>query len=504
MAASDRNLTAALGLILGTVLAGCNQKPVPTPAAPPALPVKTVVVKAVVVSATPDAVLGQLTALGGKYRLDDHGRVWALSFHRCRLNDGDLEILRSLPDIQTMTLRGVSVVGGKLSVAGLKPIESLRELRRLDLSANTTFRGRLEFLAELPNLEFLDLQGTYFGDEAMQDVAKTRRLTTIQLGMMQLTERGLTDLCRSSAEQVEYWIRRDQDVSQLGGLKNLRWWFVGFGDVPVDRLSAFAGCDQLEEITIRCHGLECPVESIDALRSLKSLQKLEISGPADSEWPILAALESLPDLQALRLIGIGDRGLRQLPALASLETLDLSSSSAVSEDGLQALEKLPELRHLALRPDTTTPAGLELVSRRTRLETLVFRPNLIGKFLRVIGSSSPQTVPGFVAGDLRPVLQRTALTTLKVDGLGFGDELMTEVIAAPNLRHLTVAGLPITDSGFNQLRQLKHLRLLGIEGTGVSYGAAQALHENYHPQCRITDNWCCGCMEFRPRPSDKH
>ena len=492
MTGSDRQWALTLGLFLAALQTGCNQRPAPTL---PALPEKPFVL------ATPDEVLLRLTALVGKYQLDDEGRVWALSFHRSPLNDGDLEILRSLPDIQTMTLRGVSVAGGKLTVAGLKPIESLRKLRRMDLSSNV-FRGRLEAIAQLPNLEFLDLQGTRFGDEAMPDVAKIRSLKTIRLGHLDgLTERGLKVLCSSSAEDIDYWFNDKDDVGQLGGLKKLRRWFIGFGNVPVERLSEFAGCDQLEEMTIRCDGPDCPVESIAALRSLKSLQTLQISGRADSDWPILTALESLPDLKALRLIGIGDQALRQVPPLKRLETVDLSLSAVVSEKGLVVLETMPELRHLALLPVTTTAAGLEVVSRCARLESLVFTHNAVGNFLHHISPLSQKGVSGFVAADLRPVLQRTPLTTLQVGGLGFGDELMMEITAATNLRRLGISGQPITDIGLNQLRQLKHLRLLEIDGTAVTYEAAHNLHENYHPQCRITDNWCCGCMAFDPRES---
>lgn len=491
MAESDRCLMFVLSLFAGSALSGCYQKPATAPAAVTAHPV---------VAATPDSVLTQLTALGGSYQLDGNGRVWALSFHQCPLNDGDLEILRSLPDIQTMTLRGVTNAGGKLTVAGLKPLESVRELRRLDLSSNS-FHGGLDALTELQHLEFLDLKGTEFGDDAMLQIAKIRSLKEIQLGHLEITEQGLQALCHSSAERVEYWLKGKEDVGTLGGLKKLRRWFIGFGNVPVERLSEFAGVDQLEEITIECDGAECPLASVDALRSMKSLQKLQISGMENSDWPILAALESLPDLKALRLIGVGDQALRRLPILKRLETFDLALSGPISEKGLTALQAMPELRHLALSPKTTSAAILELVSRNVQLETLVFTHNVIGKFLQQVYPIQQESVPGFAAADLRPVLQQTSLTMLQVGGLGFGDELLTEIAAATKLRHLNIADQPITDDGFKQLRRLKHLRWLGIDGTAVTYEAAYDLHKNYNPKCGITDNWCCGCMAFTPLES---
>ena len=447
---------------------------------------------------TPPEVLEGLRDLGGQYRLDQHGRVWALNFHRCPLENGDLEIVRSLPHVRTMTLRGVSVVGGTLTTEGLTPIESLRQLQRLDLSMNHRLAGSLASIASLPNLEFLDLLGTNFGDEAMPAVARLPRLKTLRLGHLELTDRGLKALSGSSIERFDYWLRGDQSVALLGGMKKLRTWFIGYGNIPVGRLPEFAGADQLEQITLTCHGDKCPPESIDALRSLRSLRKLQISGPADSDWPILAALDGLSKLKALRLVGIGDQALRQLPAIECLDTLDLNLSSSGSGQGLQRLAGFPRLRHLALNPKTTTADGLMSVSGCSRLETLVFQPNRVGEFLHVISRSRQQSSASFVAADLRPVLRQTTMRRLRVDELGFGDELMNEASAAEGLRELGVNGLPITDAGLEPLRRLKHLQLLDIAGTEVSFDAAQSLHQTYLPRCKITDNWCCGCMTIEP------
>ena len=489
MCPAYRHTGAARILLVSVVLTGCDQRPVREAATS---------VFEEVGAATPHDVLNRLRDLGGTYRLDAQGRVWALSFHRCPLNDGDLEILRSLPDVRTLTLRGVSVVGGRLSVKGIQPLASLQNLRRLDLSMNQ-FAGRLDPIASLPQLEFLDLRGSGLEDEAIQSVARMPRLHILHLGHSPLTERGLKALSGSPLTQFDYWLRGDQDVALLGGLKKLQIWFIGYGNVPVSRLGEFAGCDQLQEITLTCDRVECPVQSISALRSMRSLKRLQISGPADAQWSVLKALDGLTGLTALRLVGIGDRALRQLPTVESLQTLDLALSSVGSREGLQRLGEFPELRHLALPPETTTADGLASVAGCSQLQTLVFAPNLIGGFLQTISPESKGSAAAFVAADLRPVIRRTALTTLRVDTLGFGDELMREFSAAKNLQYLGLSGLRITDAGLTHLQHLQHLQLLDITGTLVTLDAAQSLHRDYLPQCRITDNWCCGCMAIEPQ-----
>jgi hypothetical protein len=71
--------------------------------------------------------------------------------------------------------------------------------------------------------------------------------------------------------------------------------------------------------------------------------------------------------------------------------------------------------------------------------------------------------------------------------------------AAENLQTLGVSGVRITDAGLTHLRHLRHLQVLDIAGTLITLEAAEELHRDYLPQCRITDNWCCGCLAIEPQ-----
>jgi Leucine-rich repeat (LRR) protein len=514
--------TAAIAL-LGLSLIGCGKQPaVPAP----------VVLLDEAVPGTADEVLERIEALGGKYTLDQQGRVWALDFKRCPLNDGDLEIVRSMPAIRTMTLRGIATVHGKLSSKGLKPLESLKELRRLDLSVNR-FNGALEGITALPHLEYLDLEGTYFGDEAVAAIqslprleslevnqakfsgkaiaalAQIRTLKTLKVGFLSATGRltpvELKAVCSSSIEELEYYFdSQKDDLAVLGGLKHLRKWFSGFESIPVNRLAAFAGVDRLESIRAKFDGSDCPPEAAAALRSMKGLARVSIHGKGVCPLPILAALESLPRLEELELSGVDDAALSHLPALQALKKLDLSSSPAGSGAGLRPLPAMPALRELVLRADAVTPAGLEAVSRCPRLERLSF--SLFATTEKAGHQYGLQTyrivqhhVVGFKAHDLAPVFHHTPLKSLGLSDLGFGDDALAEVVAAQHLEELAISDSPVTDAGFVKLRSLEHLKAVEVSHTKVSYQAAEALYQARGEECAISDNWCCGCMAFTPR-----
>lgn len=492
----------AFALILLVLIGGCERVQDVPASAPPQPVAGDRVAAPAVLEPTPPEVLDKIRSLGGTYQLNAQQRVAVLSFHRCKLNDGDLEILRSTPDVWTLNLRGGSVVGGELTAAGLQPLRSLANLRRLDLSYNSRFSGRLDVVRELSNIEFLDLRSTQFGDEAMESVARLPRLQTLLVGMGQISETGVRALRGSPLEEFNYRRGNREDVGVLGGLKNLRTWHIGFGFVTVDRLVAFDGMDQLQNLWITGHGVDCPDDSVRALRTMKSLATLQISSPADGDCRILAALDSLPNLKMLRLTSIGDRGLERLPHLPSLEYLDLTLNTQVSAEGLRVLRRLPSLRHLALRPSQTTAEGLAIVAECTQLETLVFHPNRIRHTKGHLPHSArgdAEPPPAFVAADLRPILQQTAIRRLDVDGLGFGDEVLAVTALGQHLETLNVSGLPITDEGLVHLRHLKNLKLLDVAGTEVTFAAAESLQSEHLPHCHITDNWCCGCLALRPR-----
>ena len=484
----------ALLVLMSLGMTGCSRTPVVQEAFQPVVPDPPASIPVAVRPATPRDVLQKIQALGGTYRLDTHGRVTILSLGRCPLKNGDLEIVRSVPDVVSLNLRGMNDKGGTITVEGLQPLAALHNLRRLDLSYNHLFSGRLEIVEKLSRLEFLDLVMTKLGDEAVESVAKLRHLRTLRIDE-RMTERGLVMLRGSSLETLDYWFASNEDVGLLGGLKKLKSWRTGYDEVPVSRLKEFVGVDHLEGIPITVFQSEGSAESIAALRSMKGLQVVEISGRAESDWSILAALDSLPNLKSLRLLGIGDEGLKQLPRIPSVETLDLSLGTAYTETGLKALARLPGLRSLSLRPDITTREHLLQVAECSQLEALAFYP--IQDFVRSIsGDFEPQV--SFKPADLRPVLQRTALQRLSLDGMGFGDELMGEVSVGQHLEVLTAGRSPITDAGLERLQELKHLKYLDLTGTQITYEAAQAFQRDYSPQCTIYDNWCCGCMTLSP------
>jgi Leucine-rich repeat (LRR) protein len=504
-------------------LIGCSKTPT---VATPAVSLQEAVPR------TSGDVLERIEALGGKYDLDRQGRVWSLDFKRCPLNDGDLEIVRSMPAIRTMTLRGIATVHGKLSGRGLKPLETLKELRRLDLSSNQ-FDGTLEGIAALPQLEYLDLEGNRFGDGAAAaiqslprleylDLSQTKfsgkaivalaqigTLKTLKVGFVSaaggLSPAELKAVCSSSVEELEYYFNSQKDdLAVLGGLKHLRKWFSGFESIPVNRLAAFVGVDRLESISIKFDGADCPPEAAAALRSMKGLKRVSIYGQGACPLPILAALERLPRLEELKLAGVDDAGLSRLPPLKALVKLDLSKCPAGSGAGLRSLPDMSALCELVLRADAVTPAGLESVSHCPQLERLSFslyettetvpQRNGIRRYRNV-----RHRVVGFKASDLAPVFHRTRLKSLDLSDLGFGDEALAELLAAQYLEELAISDSPVTDAGFIRLRSLEHLRAVDVSHTKVSYQAAEALYKARDEVCAISDNWCCGCMAFTPR-----
>ena len=89
------------------------------------------------------------------------------------------------------------------------------------------------------------------------------------------------------------------------------------------------------------------------------------------------------------------------------------------------------------------------------------------------------------------------LKRLKLSGLPITDAGLLHLQHLAELEELDLNGTLITDAGLVHLRGLIELRELQFMETSISYDAAADLHASL-PLCRISDNWCCGCMAFEP------
>jgi hypothetical protein len=224
---------------------------------------------------------------------------------------------------------------------------------------------------------------------------------------------------------------------------------------------------------LRLHGTGITDKGMEQLRSISSLQGLELSQEKSVKNQGLAVLKDLPELRYLDLdSGLTDAGLRQIGAISSLqwlsigtgkiwgpglaelahlprlERLCLQGESQLSDRHIQYLEGLENIRSLTLWGgcDRLTNRSLVSISRLTSLEELYF-----------IRTSPKFTPTGIVS--------LKTLKHLRIVDFGqamVGDEGVHQLATAvPQLESIE-GGLRVTAKGMKSLGTLQNLKCLRV------------------------------------------
>lgn len=509
----SRKRTAMLVLNVAVFCSGCGQEssvnnethPPSTLQADEKGDSEQVVPSTMLPQPTPVEILDQITELGGVYRLNQHSQIWALDFGHCAIHDDDLKMLSSLPEIKTMNLRAISQEGGFLSQAGLEPLRSLRKLERLDLSYNY-FKVDLSPLDHHPRLTFLDLtspnrKSSTFDDETLKTIATLPVLKKLRMANIRCTEEGLRSLAGSSIEYLDYDFPGNFDITSLSGLKNLRRWTVPFDDLPSNRLAAFTGLTKLKNLEISLTGEGITEAELHALASMKSLEVLYIGGREDADWGLLRAIHQLPNLKSLQLSNAPDDALEMVAGSDSLEILCLRLSNIASSKGLAHLKRFSNLKTVSVDPEKLTAGAFHSLAACESLQGLSFSTIHIDN-RRSSGSRFQFENVDFKAEDMQVLFEKADFQELSTEPVPFGDELLSALRPAESLRRLNISRSKVTNQGIATLRHFPHLEMLSLYGTEIDRGAIQQVHGEFFPQCYIGDNWCCGCLNLGPYPSD--
>lgn len=293
--------------------------------------------------------------------------------------------LEQIPRLTELDIRGV---WDSETVAAVAKVMSLRE-HTLDYSGSA---NALAALAELPNLEKLELSGD-IDDRGLQQIGKLTKLKTLALsdpdgatdeGLKYLTTlkaleslklegelldqdglKHLATLPRLKRLDVSSTRLGDAQVAQIAGMKELKTLLLPSGITDAGLLH-LAGCASLESVNWKDLEVKGP-----GLAGLRGTQVAEL----DFEWRDisdnqLAAIKDLTQLRSLTLTDqITDKGMPYLAGLVNLTKLVLKDTN-VTDAGLAHLKNLKQLEELDLSSTKITEASLGLLKQFPQLDVL--------------------------------------------------------------------------------------------------------------------------------------
>jgi hypothetical protein len=280
-----------------------------------------------------------ITHLGGKVERDTAGRVTAVNLRGSWINDAEMVHLAELPDLEKLDLSHT-----RISDEGLLHLKSAPKINDLNLyySEWITDQG-MAAIRGWKHLKRLNVRGTRISDATLEIVSHMSGLEALDIANTAVTDNGLDHLIT---------------------LVNLKELSLGRGRLTnsaLEMLRMFPALTYLDLSGARPEppdmanrrrnaGAGIPQESLRAMAELKELRVLKL-GYSSITGPGLRTLASLERVEKLGLEGchrIDDSAAAELANWKGLKYLDLQDTS-VTAKGLESLRSArPEVHILWL------------------------------------------------------------------------------------------------------------------------------------------------------------
>ena len=233
-----------------------------------------------------------------------------LNLSHTRIADPDLLYLRPAAQIEDLNL----AYSEHITDIGMSVIKDWNKLKRLDVSGTQAADGTLALSGRLPLLESLDVAGSDFTDDGIQELLPLTNLKHLGLGRSRLGEGavevlGLMDnlqsLDLSGPTERRNRRRGGNDrmaqalVTAISQLRDLRVLRIGYSDVDSAALRVWASSlEKLERLGLEnCARIDD--SAVPGITEWKSLKQLDLQGTNVTAARLEQLRKSRPDLKVL-------------------------------------------------------------------------------------------------------------------------------------------------------------------------------------------------------------
>lgn len=265
-----------------------------------------------------------ITEAGGAVAKDDAGRIIAVDLRSSWATDSDMARLAELPNLERLDLSLTRITDHGLQ--RLKPAPGIVELN-LYYTEQITDEG-MSAVRGWKKLKSINLRGTKITDTTLEHLATVTTLESIDIGFAQVTDVGLDRL------------------SPLSSLKTLVVGGNKLTDVGLGALRQFPALESLslggsQRTDSNLWTISLTESGVDTITTLGELRELRLDGmPVTPRW--LEKLKALKKLERLNLQGckkIDDTAAPLLASWPGLRVLDVTATG-ITEKGLAELKRL--------------------------------------------------------------------------------------------------------------------------------------------------------------------
>ncbi len=394
----------------------------------------------------------------------------------------------------------------ELTEADLVLLQKASWLKQLDLSKSNASDEMIEALAELRQLDVLDVRGTQLTEEG---IARLREwLPDCALRFDVASAPTSAPAAPASAPAAPAASKPAEPAASASAAKAPGPRELIFADMVGDvQIKAWDALDSTEWKSFQpAKGrVVVPAERIVKLVvtvGSGQLRAIQLLGPDDLHSLDLCAARLEDDAAAIvaRFTGlrsliandaqITNKGLTQLCALTGLRELSLAGADKYDAKGMAKFAALTSLERLSLRGENVNDeclqqiAGLETLRRLDLSRTMVSDAGMASltqlRQLRELNLSHTR-VSGPGLAHLQPLRN---LERLDLAGNSISAEGLQHLAQCRHLRFIQMDGPGITDASLLLLAQIPTLRQVNLVNTGVSPEGAAALKKAV-PECSV-------------------
>ena len=247
-------------------------------------------------------------------------------------------------------------------------------LTELDLSSKGLTDADLAPLAEMKNLESLNLSG----NDAITNLSSLAGLSS--LTFLNIMNTGATDLSPLSDLTAMEFLHLSNaeitDLSPLTGMSHLKELYLTDGDLPdskISDLSPLSGLTELE--TLRIPSVS-EISDLSPLSGLTALKTLAVNGISYSGVGKITSLEPLANLKNLEVISLNvdsETGVDLTPLAGLTHLRELTFGGAVHMDSLEVFSSMTEMEELVLHATNSnycSASDLSAFSHMAKLQRL--------------------------------------------------------------------------------------------------------------------------------------
>jgi len=431
------------------------------------------------------------------------------------LADADLDSIRGLTGLESLSLGGTYAGPCPFTGRGLANLQDMTKLRSLMLDFTSVTDDQLAHLAKLKSLESVSLHrdkqltgdglvhlkgltslrelkfySTPVDDRVLEHIKRLTSLEVLSLQSTRVTSAGLSRLAGLKHLKELFLPRQigDEGLAHLRGLTALERLLLYSEDITDAGLGHLQDLPALRSLTLL--SAKVTRNGVESLRAARPGLEIRVSLRCRTDAQ-MAALAQIPCVTSLSLgrSEVTDAGLAHVAGLTSLGSLNLSYTK-VTDAGLAALEGLRAIGNLNLNGTQIGDEGLAHLKHLTAMDTLrLYNTRVTDAGLAHLrGMKSLDMLflngTGVTDAGLAHLADLNELSVLflgrtKITGPG-----VAHLAGLKSLCHLDLSGTPLTDAAVEPLKRMSHLQILAINTAGMSGAAVQQLRKAL-PDCTV-------------------